>query len=304
MKSLVEAALARQLDAVVVLGSNAEFPYLRFEEKLRVMGAAAEAAAGRIPVISTASAWSTDLAVDLAVESRKAGCDAVMAALPLYFKLDFKKALSHFQAVAEKGGLPVFYYHFPAVTGLDLSPARLAELAGISGVIGAKITVINSGYLRRAIEATAAQEWRVFTGTSFLLHDCLRSGGAGAFCPLTLIGTRDVRAIDTAFQRGDAAGAKKAQARVRLAIPLLTGSRLSPRLLARGFSLLARSPFVMEGRPGGSHGLLKEALRLQGVPITNRVRRPFEEVDQAGAELVRKTLERLSWLDKVPGGSG
>ncbi len=296
VKHLVGAAIEKGLDGVVVLGSNAEFPYLRFGEKLQVMGAAAEAAQGKIPVVGTASAWSTEQALDLAKEARQAGCDAVMAALPLYFNLDFRDAINHFKTIAEQGGLPVYYYHFPEVTGLNAAPEELARIAEIDGVIGAKITVINRPFLKKTIKATRAFNWKVFTGTSLLLHDCLEFGGAGVLCPLPLIGAEDVKALWDAHQSGDRPRAKKIQDKLLAAIPLLTGTNLSPAILAKGFKGMVRMPYSLGKRPFASHGILKEALRLQGHPITNKVRRPFHEVDQEKQELVKKTLGNLGWL--------
>jgi 4-hydroxy-tetrahydrodipicolinate synthase len=296
VQHLVRTAIEKGLDGVVVLGSNAEFPYLRFEEKIRVMGAAAEAAGRKIPVIGTASAWSTNEAVSLAREARGAGCDAVMAALPLYFALPFKEAIRHFEAVAEQGGLPVYYYHFPDVTGLHVAPEELARIAEIDGVIGAKITVVNRPFLRRTIAATRSVNWKVFTGTSLLLYDCLEFGGAGAFCPLPLIGATDLRALWDAFKGGDRIRARSIQAKVLKAIPMMTGAQLSPALLATGFKAMVRLPYRAGKRPIASHVLLKEALRILGHPITNKVRRPYREADEKQSTLVRKTLQNLGWL--------
>ena len=296
VQHLVRAAIEKGLDGVVVLGSNAEFPYLRFEEKVRVMGAAAEAAGGKIPVIGSASAWSTGEAVDLAKEARRAGCDAVMAALPLYFGMHFKDAIRHFEAVAEQGGLPVYYYHFPDVTGLNVPPEELARIAEIDGVIGAKITVINRSFLNRSIKATKASNWKVFTGTSLLLYDCLEFGGAGVFCPLPLIGSQDVRALWDAFKNGDQDQARSIQAKLLGAIPLFTGAQVSPAIQAMGFKAMVRMPYRAGKRPVASHPLFKEALRVLGHPITNKVRRPYRETDENQHALVKRTLQNLGWL--------
>jgi len=296
VKHLVRSSMEKGLDGVVVLGSNSEFPYLGLEEKIQVMGAAVDAAGGEIPVIGTASAWSTVHAIELSKEAQKAGCDAVMAALPLYFDLDSHKATAHFQNLAEKGGLPVYYYHFPDVTGLCFRPSELARLAEIDGVIGAKITVVNRSFLKKTVRATRHAGWKVFTGTSLLLYDCLEFGGAGAFCPLALIGAEDVKALKEAFKAGKNRRAMRIRDKLLRSIPLFTGSEVSPALLAAGFKTMVRMPYRGGKRPFASHGLLKEALRLESHPITNKVRLPYEKVDEAQHQLVKRTLEDLGWL--------
>jgi 4-hydroxy-tetrahydrodipicolinate synthase len=284
---------------VVVLGSNGEFPYLSFEEKRSVMVAAALSAAGRIPVIGTASASGTDEAVALAREARAAGCDAVMAALPLYFNLEFKGVVKHLSAIASEGGLPVIFYYFPEVTGLVLTAEELSRIAAIKGIPGAKITVVNRSFLRRAIAETRAQGWKVFTGTSFLLKDCLEFGGSGVFCPLPLIAPDDVKGIYDAYRAGDMARAGELQARVRRALPLFRSIALSPKLLSLGFQLLSRMPYRGPGkRSPAMHHLLKEALRIQGHPISNKVKNPFEKVSDAQSDLIKRTLNSLGWLSQ------
>jgi dihydrodipicolinate synthase/N-acetylneuraminate lyase len=66
--------------------------------------------------------------------------------------------------------------------------------------------------------------------------------------------------------------------------------------LAYAFKALIRIPYKKGRRPFASHGLLKEALRLQGHPITNKVRRPYREINQRKSALVKKTLQNLGWL--------
>ncbi len=298
LRHLVEFCVSKGLHGVVLLGSNGEFPYLSFEEKRSVMSEAALAAAGRIPVIATASAFGTDEAVALACEARAAGCDAVMAALPLYFKLDFKGVLRHFEAIASEGGLPVIFYYFPEVTGLVLKPEELGRIAAIEGVSGAKLTVVNRPFLRKAIAETRAHGWKVFTGTSFLLKDCLEFGGSGVFCPLPLIAPDDVKGIYEAYRAGDMGRAGELQTKVRRALPLFSGMDIYPGLQSLGFQLLSRMPYRGPGqRSPTRHHLLKEALRIQGHPVTNKVKRPFEKVSDAQSEFIRRTLDSLGCLN-------
>ena len=115
-----------------------------------------------------------------------------MAALPLYFDLDLDGTAKHFKTLAEDGGLPIYYYHFPAVTGLRIKAKDMGRIAEIDGVVGSKVTVINRPFLKKTINATRQHNWKVFTGTSLLLNDCLEFGGAGVFCPLPLVGAREV----------------------------------------------------------------------------------------------------------------
>jgi len=137
----------------------------------------------------------------------------------------------------------------------------------------------------------------VFAGTSFLLADTLEMAGAGVFCPLPLIGPKDLKGIYAAFQQGDKKPARSLQDKVLRAIPIMTGMNLPPAALAAGFKLLSSLRYKgPSARTKPGHHLLKEALRLQGHPLTNRVRRPFAPVTPKESELVKKTLADLGWL--------
>jgi 4-hydroxy-tetrahydrodipicolinate synthase len=195
VRHLVGYCADEGLDGAVVLGSTGEFPYLSFEEKCRVMAVAAEAGGGRIPVIGSASALGTDEAVALARAARDAGCDAVLATLPLYYALDVAAVERHFETLVSEGELPVFFYYFREVAGLALTPHEIERIAKIDGVIGAKITTLSQPFLRAVIRRTLPHGFRVFTGTSFLAERCLAFGGTGVFCPLPLLAPAEVRAL-------------------------------------------------------------------------------------------------------------
>lgn len=297
LRHLVASCADEGLDGAVVLGSTGEFPYLSFEEKCRVMAVAAETGAGRIPVIGSASAHGTDEAVALARVAAAAGCDAVLATLPLYYALDLAAVERHFETLAREGGVPVFFYHYREVGGLALAPRQIERIAKIDGVVGAKITTLSKAFLRAVIRRTRPHGFRVFTGTSFLAERCLAFGGAGVFCPLPLLAPGEVRALFESFERGEHSRARALQNRIRRAIPLMNGATTSPTLLALGFALASSAPFAAPGgRPRASHGLVKEALRLCGHPIENTVKLPHDEVTPAESALVEKTLRSLGWL--------
>jgi 4-hydroxy-tetrahydrodipicolinate synthase len=297
---LVEFCARRGMDGVVVLGSTGEFPYLDFDAKRNVMATAVTAAAGRIPVIGSASARGTDEAVALARTAGEVGCDAVMAALPLYYAVGAEGVRRHFETLAREGELPVFYYHFPEVTGLVLTPGEIESIASIDGIVGAKLSVMNARFLRAVIQRTRPLGWRVFTGSTFLLDSCLRFGGAGVFCPLPLLAPDEVRALVDAVDRGERARARRLQAHLRRALPLMAGIDAPPWILALGFAFASRLPRRGPGRPiGAFHARLKEALRLRGHPIGGAVKRPFEPVTDAERALVAKTLEALGWLEPM-----
>lgn len=293
LRALVRFCADREFDALVVLGSNGEFPYLCFEEKQRVMAVAVEAAEGRIPVIGSASACGTQEAVALARAAKSVGCAAVMAAVPLYFDPGLEALRRHLLAIAEQGELPIVYYHYPEVTGLVLPPPAFEMIAALPGVLAAKVTVVNDRFLRQVIERTRSSGLRVFAGTSCLLARCLEAGGAGAFCPLPLLAPVEAKALVAAFGRGDRAEARRMQARLLRLLPVLSGLSIASRFQAGAFRLLARAPYRPGRRPAPTQALLKEALRLKGHPITATIRSPLPPLTNEQRRLAARTLSEF-----------
>jgi dihydrodipicolinate synthase/N-acetylneuraminate lyase len=296
LRHLIQHCRESGLHAAVVLGSNGEYPYFNFAEKERIIAVAGQAAEG-FPLVAGVSAYGTDEAVALTRQARACGCAAVLAALPLYYRLDLAAVQDHYRALVREGGLPVLFYYWPEVTGQDLSPDEIAQIAEIEGVVGAKLSVLNRSFLKRVIQLTRTQLWRVFTGTTFLLHYALRRGAAGVLCPLPLIAPHETMTLYRLMAAGEFEQADKIQDHLLGALPLFTGVDQDRSLAAALFKALANKPYTGPGeRPAGSMALVKEALRLQGHPIAATVRRPCPPLTPQQAELVAKTLKSQGWL--------
>jgi len=284
------------LHAAVVLGSNSEFPYFDLDEKKRVIEVAGKAADGKMPLVAGVGSWGTDESVTLARHAGEHGYGAVLAALPAYFKLGMADVVGHYRVLAKDGGLPVLYYHYPEVTGLDLSPDEMAEIAAIDGVVGAKITTTNRSLFKRVVKSTRTHLWSVFVGTTFLLRYALKRDGAGALCPLPLVAPKQCLELYDVMQKGDLDEADKIQDHLLGAIPLFSGLDVDNSVSIPFFKALSRKPYTGPGdRPAFTVALLKEALRLQGHPITSVTRRPCPPLTHQQADLVRKTMEGLGW---------
>jgi 4-hydroxy-tetrahydrodipicolinate synthase len=297
VEHLVRHAAESGLHAAVVLGSNGEFPYLTSEEKARVIRAAGRAGRGRIPVVAGASARSTREAVELARLARESGCAAVLAALEVYFRVGFAEVREHFAALGREGGLPVIFYYFPEVTGLELAMDEIAELSRVPGLHGAKITVFNKRFLKKAVERTRTRLWAVFAGTGFMIYEALKAGGAGAICPIPLLAPADCLAVYRAMEKGALAEARKAQERIRRAVPLFAGADIPPAMGPAFYKAMINAPYTGPAEGIGSGvALVKEVLRLQGHPIDSSVRRPQRPLAAEDKEWIRAAAAELGWI--------
>ncbi len=131
---LVEAGV----DSIGLLGSTGTYAYLAREERRRAVAVAAEAVAGRVPLLVGIGALRTDEAVRLAEDAREAGATAGLLAPVSYTPLTEDEVFAHFAAVAGEGGLPLVIYDNPATTHFRFTPALLGRLARLPGVVAAK----------------------------------------------------------------------------------------------------------------------------------------------------------------------
>ncbi len=294
---LIQHCRESGLHAAVVLGSNGEFPYFTTEEKLRVLAVAAEAAQGKLPLIAGASAFATREAVLLARAAREAGYRAVLSALNVYFSVGLGEVKAHFEALAGEGGLPVIFYYFPEVTGLMLAPDEIAELAALPGIHGAKLTVMSNSFIKRVIKLTRTHLWAVFAGSSFLMEDTIKMGGAGVICPIPLIAPRDCLDLYHAMGKGKFSEAQELQDKLLGALPLFTEIDMPGKTAGAYFKAMQMKPYLgPRDRPASTVAMVKEALRLQGHPITSVVRGPIPQITQERSRLVKKTLKEQGWL--------
>lgn len=248
-------------------------------------------------MVAGVSAFGTAESVALARAAGEAGFAAVLAALPLYFNVPFDMVKRHYQTLAREGGLPVLFYYWPEITGLSLSPDQISEIAAIEGVVGAKLSVANRGFFKKVVNLTRPRLWSVFMGTSFLLRYSLKRGGAGAFCPLPLIAPEPCLGIHDAMQEGDTDRAVELEDHILGALPLFTGAENDGPMAGTVYKAMARKPYTGPGeRPEFAVSMLKEALRLQGHPITSAVRSPCPPLTNEQADLARKVMEKQGWM--------
>lgn len=135
---LADHMISGGVQGFVAGGSTGEFTTLSGAERRRNIELHVAAAAGRVPVVAGTAALSTREAVELSVHAQQVGSAAVMIAPPFYEAPSFAELLAHFDAISEAIDIPIMYYNMPALTGVNISPEELAELARQTGITSYK----------------------------------------------------------------------------------------------------------------------------------------------------------------------
>jgi N-acetylneuraminate lyase len=116
------------ISGAFINGSTGEGPSLTQKEKQLLTLAWAECykAGGRVRIINLVGGTSYEECIENAIFSMEAGISAIAILAPYYFKPSNTDALAGFvtRVGASVPGLPVYFYHIPALTGVNLPMAE------------------------------------------------------------------------------------------------------------------------------------------------------------------------------------
>ena len=225
-------ALEPLVDGLLVYGSNGEGVHLTPEERARGL----RALRPRKPFLVGLMEETLPQAEGALLEAKAAGAMALLATPPRYYHGSLGAGLlRYYEALAEK--MPLFLYHVPQNTKVDLPLEAVEALAPHPNVLGIKDS---SGDLSRiAFYQARLQEFRVYTGHAPTFLGALALGAEVGILAAANLAPRAYRALLDHFREGRLAEAQELQKKL---FPL-------GDLLAKG------------GVP-----LLKQALRHLGLP--------------------------------------
>ena len=259
---LVDWHVAQGTDCLAPVGTTGESPTLDHNEHERVIATVVERARGRLKVMPGTGSNSTREALRLTRFARQAGADAALMVGPYYNKPTQEGYYRHFAEVAEKADLPIVLYNIPGRTGSNMLPETIARLAQLPQIVAIKEA---TGSIDQASQIAALCNLTILSGDDSLTLPLLSIGGRGVVSVVGNIVPRDMKALLTAFDRGEMAEA------------LRWHRKLFP--LCRDMLGAATNPIP-----------IKTAMKLLGRD-TGEVRLPLCGMDSAGEAKLRQTLD-------------
>jgi 4-hydroxy-tetrahydrodipicolinate synthase len=138
LAALVDRAVTAGADGIAVLGSTGGFAYLDRAQRRRVVEVAAEAVAGRVPLVAGIGATTTEAVLDHADDAVTAGADALLLPTVSYLPLADDEVVGLYAQVAGVVGRPVWVYHNPGTTRFSFSLETLLRVVALPGIGGVK----------------------------------------------------------------------------------------------------------------------------------------------------------------------
>lgn len=207
-RSVQDALVRDGVHGMIVIGTVGENNSLEREEKLAVIASAAEAAAGRIPVIAGVSELTTPRACAFAEAAEKAGATGLMVLPAMVYVPAEHELEAHFRAVAASTSLPVMLYNNPPAYRVSIGARTLANLADVPNIVAVKESAPDP---RRFTDLHNAcgDRYVLFAGLDDVALEGLVLGARGWVSGLTNVFPRESIALWDAVQRGDLATALK-----------------------------------------------------------------------------------------------
>lgn len=248
-------------------------------ERRQVLETYVNKVAGRCKVIAGIIASTNREAIELGLEAKHAGADAIVLfpPLPLFLGAPLPDEIPYMfhSEVARAVGLPLIIFQFPFGTGPEYSGSLLRKLGGIEQVVAIKDASFDALKLLEIVEVmkNLPEPVTVLTGADQILFEELISGADGALIGFASTLTAEVIAMHQAIIEG------------RLPDAQALWSRLGP--LAR---FAWRRPF-RDYRPR-----MKEVLVAQGIFRSSAVRAPLLPVSASERERIRELARHAGAL--------
>jgi 4-hydroxy-tetrahydrodipicolinate synthase len=174
----IERLIHNGVSGIIVLPMLGENASLTVDERLKVIRAANETVAGRVPLLSGLAEISTDAAQANAKVFARHGAEGFMVFPSLAYKTDPRETAAWYKAVAAATELPIMIYNNPIAYGVDVTPDILQELAETPTIVCIKE---ECGDIRRVTDIYngLGDRFSVFCGVDDLILESMALGATG-----------------------------------------------------------------------------------------------------------------------------
>jgi 4-hydroxy-tetrahydrodipicolinate synthase len=249
----VQAALIRDgVHGMVVLGTVGENNSLSADEKRSVLQAAVETSAGRVPIITGVSEFTTPTAVAYARDAERLGVDGLMVLPAMVYVPTAAELEHHFKTVAQATSLPVMLYNNPPGYRVNIDLSTLQRLADQPNIVAVKESAPDSRRFTDIFNAFG-ERFVLFAGLDDVAFEGICLGARGWVSGLTNAFPKESLALYEALKAGDLEKARKIY---RWFMPLLhldaehdlvQSIKLAEQIMGRGSERVRPPRLVLSG---------------------------------------------------------
>ncbi|GAA0740693.1 dihydrodipicolinate synthase family protein [Dactylosporangium roseum] len=276
LQRLVDFQLDGGVDGLFVLGSSSEVAFLPDRHRAVVVDTVMRHVAGQVPVLVGVIDMTTLRVLDHADRAVRAGCSGIVATAPFYTRTHPAEVELHLRRIAERCQAPLYAYDLPVSVHTRLDPQMILRLAADGVLTGLKDSTGDDAAMRDLLIArrdAGLTTFSVLTGSELTVDSALRMGADGVVPGLGNVDPHGYAKLYGHARDGDWDRAGREQERLLRLMRIVQAG--SPARMGRGSSAL---------------GAFKTALKLRGV-IDHAVTAPPQiPLDDAEADVVRRTL--------------
>jgi len=251
-----------------------EGPHLSHEERLRVMEAASNTVAGRVPVVCGLAPAHTSAAVAAARDLKAAGADALLVFPSGAFRgapLPPEVATDYYRRIGEEAEIPLVLFQLQdALGGVEFPIDVLVEIARLEVVTAIKEATFDALKFRKTVAALreSAAEITILTGNDNFIYESFRLGAEGALIGFGTLAARTQVEMVAAHEAGD-----------------------HERARALGAKVQALADVIFAAPVRNYRARLKTALRMLGVIPCDAVRPPLPPVPEEERARIAAALD-------------
>jgi len=268
LRELVHYFADAKLNGLVTLGSNGEFPYLSFEEKLKVLKIVREESS--LPIIAGVAENSTRETIKLAKEAWDIGVDGLLIAPPYYFKPNVRELFAHYSRIAYEVEAPILLYNVPKFTAINIDIDVVEKLVEEhSNIVGIKDSSGSIGRVAELIRRVGGKI-SILAGTADLMYPSWVLGAHGAVVAVANVAPR-------------------------LCVELYNAFREQRYQRARRLQLMINYLNEVVVKKYNQISAIKEAMRMCGLEV-GYPRMPALPLDEKALEDIEKTLIEIALI--------
>lgn len=187
-KKLINFLIDHGVDGLAPLGSTGEFPFIKTEEKKKLIELYAKENNNRVKLIVGTSSMDFEETIELSNFAHKLGADGVLVIPPYYFGMSQEEGFHFYDELANNTNANIFIYNFEARSGFNISADNVVRLIEKhTNIKGLKDSTSDAEHTKEVIYKAheVDKEFEVYSGfdNHFLINSI--SGGAGCISAIS-----------------------------------------------------------------------------------------------------------------------